>query len=85
MSAVPQTLINFVTKTVIGQMWSMFLHVAEGVKGGTREKHKLAILEKGELYRWIQQRTDHMLDSMTKTRMEVCSLEEHRFIAYLQG
>lgn len=78
LSAVPPSLVNFVTRTVIGQMWAMLLKVAEGVRDGRRLEHKQAIESRADLYKWIEQRTTFML-SMINER------DDERFIAYLQS
>ncbi|KAL3902849.1 MAG: hypothetical protein SGARI_005649 [Bacillariaceae sp.] len=62
--AVPQTLQNFVTRTVIGRFWSSMLHVAEDVREGKRPLHKQAIDEKKELYDWIDQRIAVMVEKV---------------------
>ena len=59
--AVPQSLQNFVTRTVIGRFWSSLLHVAEDVRDGKRPQHKEAIEQKQELYQWIDQRIAEMI------------------------
>ena len=41
----PVTLINFVTQTVIGSMWSSLLSVAEQVYDGERPDHQAMIQE----------------------------------------
>merc|ERR1712238_537355 len=42
-SVVPQSLINFTTRTAIGGVWESILQVAEGVRDGERPLHKEAI------------------------------------------
>ena len=59
--AVPQTLQNFATRTVIGRFWSSLLHVAEDVRDGKRPQHRDAIEQKQELYQWIDQRITEMI------------------------
>ncbi|GAX18065.1 hypothetical protein FisN_25Hh040 [Fistulifera solaris] len=63
-TAVPTSLVNFCTKTVIGSMWNMFLHVAEDVRDGTRPEHAKIIAEKANLYQWIEQRSQVMLEQL---------------------
>jgi hypothetical protein len=58
----PTAFINFVTRTVIGTIWAMFITVAEEVRDGTRPVHQAAIDEKKEFYDWISERTDKVLD-----------------------
>jgi hypothetical protein len=60
--AVPQSLQNFVTRTVIGRFWSSLIQVAEDVRGGKRPQHKQAIDQKRDLYEWI----DHRISAMVK-------------------
>ena len=62
-NAVPQSLQNFVTRTVIGRFWSSLLEVAEDVRDGRRPQHQQAIDGKRELYDWIDGRVDTMLDN----------------------
>jgi len=61
LALVPKSLINFFTRTAMGQMWNMFLNVAEEVKEGKRPAHLEAIEKKPELYEWIKERTRVML------------------------
>lgn len=57
----PQGLINFVVRTVIGRMWEKFLTVAEDVKAGRRPKHAQAIAAKREsLYDWVEHRVESL-------------------------
>ena len=59
----PQSLINFVVRTVIGRMWEKFLTVAEDVKAGRRPKHAEAIAAKREsLYDWVEQRVESLFE-----------------------
>ena len=60
----PQTVINFIVRTVIGKMWEKFLLVADDVKEGRRPRHSDAIAAKREcLYNWVDERVDFMLTS----------------------
>ncbi|GAX14765.1 hypothetical protein FisN_25Lh040 [Fistulifera solaris] len=63
-TAVPTSLVNFCTKTVIGSMWNMFLKVAEDVRDGTRPEHAKIIADKATLYKWIEQRSQIMLEQL---------------------
>jgi len=59
----PQSLINFVVRTVIGRMWEKFLTVAEDVKAGRRPRHAEAIAAKREsLYDWVEQRVESLFE-----------------------
>ena len=64
---VPQKLINFVTRTVIGRIWSSLLEVAEAIRDGKRPQHADAIATKSDLYEWIEQRVQVMIDSIDET------------------
>jgi hypothetical protein len=62
LSYVPQTLINFVTRTVLGRMWTSLLRVAQDVRDGKRPQHIDAIMAKREsLYDWVEERVKVML------------------------
>jgi hypothetical protein len=65
MKYVPSSMINFVTRTVLGRMWLEMLHVAEDVRDGKRQAHADAITEKKEfLYDWVEHRAQIMLSRM---------------------
>ncbi|VEU36119.1 unnamed protein product [Pseudo-nitzschia multistriata] len=64
MTMVPQTMINFVTRTALGIIWSMLLRVAEEVRDGGREEHRRVISEKADFYRWVEERCDYMLHTI---------------------
>mmetsp|Transcript_9288 Transcript_9288/g.14302 ORF Transcript_9288/g.14302 Transcript_9288/m.14302 type:complete len:363 (-) Transcript_9288:113-1201(-) len=57
----PQDLINFVIKTVIGRIWVKLLTVAQRVKDGEMPQHKAAIENKREFYEWMEGRIRQML------------------------
>jgi hypothetical protein len=62
---IPHALINFVTRTVLGGMWTSLLGVAEDVRDGKRPQHAKAIAEKRELvYDFIDRRIEVMLSTM---------------------
>lgn len=61
---VPQSVINFVTRTAIGMVWNMLLRVAEQVRDGTRIEHKEVIEQKAEFYKWMEDRCRCMLQKM---------------------
>ena len=63
-SLVPIQMIHFVTRTVIGKIWSKLLHVAKDVQHGTLPNHTMAIQNQPEQYEFIQTRIGHMLHSM---------------------
>lgn len=62
--ALPQSLQNFVTRTVIGRFWSSMMQVAEDVREGKRPAHMEAINEKRELYDWMDQRIAAMVQKL---------------------
>jgi hypothetical protein len=61
---IPQGLINFVTREVMGVVWSMLLNVVKQVGDGTRQQHCTVIAEKRELYAWVEQRCQFMLEQI---------------------
>jgi hypothetical protein len=61
---VPLSIINFITRSVLGKQWAVLLQIAEEVKNGKRVSHQTAINEKKELYGWIEQRVQTMLDKI---------------------
>ncbi|KAG7360120.1 hypothetical protein IV203_035219 [Nitzschia inconspicua] len=63
-NAIPQSLQNFVTRTVIGRFWSSLMHVAEDIREGKRPQHKEAIDQKREMYDWIDQRISVMIQRL---------------------
>lgn len=68
--AVPLSLQNFVTRTVIGRFWSTLLQVAEEVREGKRPVHKEAIDGKQELYAWIDQRISVLFGKLREQRLK---------------
>jgi hypothetical protein len=60
-TGVPKSLINFVTRVVLGKLWTSLLQVAEDIRDGKRPQHKQQIAEKRELYDWIEGRIDVMI------------------------
>jgi hypothetical protein len=67
MAMVPQSVINFITRTVIGHIWGMLLQVAEEVRDGKRPKHAEAIAAKPDFYKWVNERTQFMLAEIKAT------------------
>ena len=54
---VPQTFLNFVTRTAIGSVWKMILNISEQVREGKRPAHADLIASKREeLYDWVEER-----------------------------
>ena len=62
MAIVPTSLINFVTRVVIGMIWSMLLKVADEVRSGERIEHVNVIRQKAVFYEWLEDRCNQMLD-----------------------
>jgi hypothetical protein len=95
MTGIPTSVINFITRTVIGTIWGMFLSVAEDVRNGKRFQHKQAISAKKEFYDWMAVRIGILLEKAASNdpMSPLCSesafveeLEAHKaFISYLQG
>lgn len=65
---VPQSVINFITRTVIGHIWNMLLHVAEQVRDGTRKEHKEVIERNADFYQWVEDRSQFMLLQMEEKK-----------------
>jgi hypothetical protein len=64
-SFVPLSIINFVTRTVLGTMWKSLLKVAEQVRDGDRPEHAKAILQKREfLYDYMEMRIEIMMNAL---------------------
>ena len=76
-SGVPKALINFVTRTVVGRMWTALLQVAEDVRDGKRPEHKKAIDENRELYDWVDGRISVMMEKV-KENSKVQSKEDEK-------
>lgn len=57
---VPQSFINFCTRTALAGQWSSLLQVATDVKEGKRPDHAKCIEEKQELYGWVNERIEAM-------------------------
>ena len=64
LKGIPDFFMNFVTKTAVGMCWSKLLSVADQVRRGKRPEHQQRIEEKAELYAWIQERAQAMLERM---------------------
>ena len=60
-SYVPVSIIQFVTRTVIGTLWAMFMKIANKVKNGEMKEHTKAIESKRlVLYDWVDERVKIM-------------------------
>ena len=75
MAAVPSSVVNFVTRTAIGSMWTAFIKVAMDVRDKKRPAHAREIDRKKVFYEWVADRVKIMLSG----------LEYGRFVNYLQG
>jgi hypothetical protein len=90
-AGVPMSLINFVTRTVIGHMWAMLLQVAKDVREGKRPQHAEVIRAKPDFYRWVETRVQVMLEQLqmrTESHPSVSvslDRQELNFVSYLQG
>jgi hypothetical protein len=62
---IPVRMINFITRTVIGEIWGQLLHVAKQVQLGQRQHHQKAIENQPALYEYIQKRVQTMLDKIS--------------------
>jgi hypothetical protein len=95
MTGIPVSVINFVTRTVIGSIWAMFLQVAEGVRDGKRPEHQKAIAEKKDFYQWMETRIGILLQKATAVEPLVVASHvedeendmqaQKEFISYLQS
>lgn len=98
MTGIPTSIINFVTRTVIGTIWAMFLSVAQDVRDGKRPQHKQAIAEKKDFYDWMAVRISLLLEKAANSDplllspmrpnspSEAMELEAQKaFISYLQS
>lgn len=66
LSIMPQSFLNFFLRIAMRQIWGMFLNVAEEVGDGKRPAHSEAIERKREeLYDWIEERTNAMLQQQS--------------------
>ena len=74
MTMVPQSMINFITRSAIGVIWSMLLNVAEQVRDGTRREHCEVIAQKADFYEWVEQRVGVLLEmNRHKNEKECCT------------
>jgi hypothetical protein len=69
-AGVPLSIINFITRNVIGAQWAMLLQISEDVKNGKRIDHKNAIEAKRELYGWLEERVRIMIDKIDAVASE---------------
>merc|ERR1712232_276044 len=69
LSFVPISMVNFVCRTVLGQLWSMLLQVAEDVREGKRPQHAEVIAANKEMYEWVDERIQAMFRKLDEDRM----------------
>jgi len=55
---IPQSFINFATRTAIGGVWASQLQVAESIRDGNRPLHQKAINSNRDMYDWIEKRIE---------------------------
>lgn len=80
LSSFPASFINFITRTVIGEVWSKLLDVAQEVRLGKRPNHEKAIKGQPEIYQFIRERIDTMISKIVQ---EKPSMEDFRLISHL--
>ena len=76
MTMVPRSMINFVTRTAMGTVWNMLLSVAEQVRDGSREEHCKIIAQKGDFYKWVEERCNYMLREIKNGLKNSADLEQ---------
>lgn len=64
----PVKLINLVTRTAFGRLWSAMLQVAEDVRDGKRPQYQDAIASKRELYDFVENRIQVMFEKVNKQK-----------------
>ena len=67
---VPVKLINLVTRTAFGRMWSAMLQVAEDVRDGKRPQYQDAIASKRELYDFVENRIQLMFEKVNQQKTD---------------
>ena len=70
MKHIPQSMINFITRTVIGHIiWSKFLHIAQEIRDNhyNRIEHLHAINSNPNFYNWVKERSKAFLLTTTAT------------------
>ena len=63
-AGVPVSIINWFSRTVFGRLWSSLLGVAEAIREGKRPQHEEAIQNNRDLYNWIEQRIEVMMEKV---------------------
>jgi hypothetical protein len=79
MRGLPTWVINFVTRSAVGQIWGTLLKVAEDVRDGRRPSHLSRIEAQADFYGWVQSRIDAMFAKLKEDG------QAEKFVAYLQG
>lgn len=74
---VPQSFMNFATRTAIGSVWKQILSISEAVRDGQREAHATLIAHKREeLYDWIDERAKVMIGYVETAKDKLDTTEE---------
>ena len=76
MTGVPTSLINFVLRKGVGKLWYKLLRVAIQVKDGLRPEHTKMIETKPEIYEFIHERANVMLQRLHQEQEEKMSKEQ---------
>mmetsp|Transcript_22336 Transcript_22336/g.32986 ORF Transcript_22336/g.32986 Transcript_22336/m.32986 type:complete len:368 (+) Transcript_22336:124-1227(+) len=63
---VPQSIINFVTRTVLGGMWGSTLKLAEGIRNGKSPLHQEAIEANRSMYDWVEGRVETLFSNIAE-------------------
>jgi hypothetical protein len=79
MRGLPTWIINFITRSAVGQIWNTLLKVAEDVRDGKRPNHLSRIESQADFYGWVRSRIDAMFSKLREDG------QDRRFVAYLQG
>lgn len=64
---IPRKFLNFCTRIVMGSVWKMMLNVAEEVRDGKRPQFTELMENKRELYQWLQERANVVVNGPTTT------------------
>ena len=76
MKVLTQSIINFITRTVIGVVWNMLLKVAEEVRDGVRTQHcDIINIQKIDFYDWVKERCQYMLQAQQQKQI---NSEQHQ-------
>jgi hypothetical protein len=76
MKILTQSIINFITRTVIGVVWNMLLKVAEEVRDGVRTQHcDIINIQRTDFYNWVKERCHYMLQAQQQKQI---NSEQHQ-------